>query len=181
VLSIPLNYTAAVGGSVPTKFAVDYPYVPYVGYTVDLTHFSSPDPEKGRILPTIYLAPRIMLGGGPDAIDHEFGHMVAWQNDFADKGANLMHVYGWNIRRPNGSQPPEDVLEEAFDEGWADYFAVAAKLHQSANTLNIPTLAPTRNDNANTRYEGHDIADIGVPGRRFHGLGRAFLRHATRD
>ena len=51
-------------------------------------------------------------------------------------------------------------MNEAFSEGYADYFAVVSKLSQTADTLHIAGLEPTLAKNQpNSIYSGRNLAD----------------------
>ena len=72
----------------------------------------------------------------PDQIGHEFGHYVAYESGFLNMQASGTHGTGFNARfhpvHDLGSGAPSPVLTSgnvamAFNEGWADYFVVAAK------------------------------------------------------
>ena len=75
----------------------------------------------------------------PDFLGHEFGHYVAYEAGFSG-GPGGAHEVGYNMRFFNDARQPnpasslgdlttlstnEQIL--AFEEGWADYFDVAAK------------------------------------------------------
>ncbi len=90
----------------------------------------------------------------PDLVSHEFGHLVEFANRFAYEGGGD-HTELVNFRDFSSSAiqtPSQTNLDGAFCEGYADYFAVAAKdSPQNPSTLNIRALA------GGTRYKGFDL------------------------
>ena len=101
-------------------------------------------------------ATRIDLGGNTltggsatfaTVIGHEFGHIVACANDFA-QGPGADHYSAAN-QRTLGSN---NVLTEAeqgvsFREGWADYFAVQAVVSTGDPLLNMNSMLNLRDGN----------------------------------
>ena len=98
----------------------------------------------------------------PDTVAHEFGHLVAFQNGFADVGGDVrLHYDQANLRGSVAAARPS-VLTEAFCEGWADYFAVESDLY-SKSLIDATTLKPL---NYNIpACPNHDNPDRSAKGR----------------
>ncbi len=97
------------------------------------------------------------LNQEPNVVGHEMGHVVAFANAFANQNDGRDHSTRTNMRT-GGLCAPADV-QCAFSEGWADFFAVAAKnspnwltTAKSGNYLNIPGITC-----GNTQFAGRDI------------------------
>jgi hypothetical protein len=58
-----------------------------------------------------------------DAVDHEYGHYVEFVEGFGY--VNQGHDHSFGTHNPGG-------VTEAFDEGWADYFAVVAQQREAS-------------------------------------------------
>ncbi|MGA2622076.1 MAG: hypothetical protein ABSF26_31170 [Thermoguttaceae bacterium] len=85
------------------------------------TSFYSPGPRGDGM---IHIDPD-SLDGYPDVVGHEMGHLVAAANGFANQGDGRNHSPKNNMRE--GAVCTLVDAQDAFCEGYADYFCVAAK------------------------------------------------------
>ncbi len=138
-LTLPLNLAQSIGAALPPRFAVDYPND--INKATEAGDFDGTGQNSGQTCPTLNLTTYVM--GHPSTIFHEFGHMVAASNGFGG-GPGGDHAAGSNARATssdgaiNDGGASEGNLELAFNEGWADYYAVATSDFETSSVLNIP-------------------------------------------
>jgi autotransporter-associated beta strand protein len=137
-LDAPLRFAKSIGASLPSRFPVNYPYDLYIpaGSKKPASNFDPTGAKSKQSVATLNFTTDVLAA--PDSIAHEFGHLVEAANGFANSSTiNVGHGLGENIRqlvqdpknssRTLPSPASRDSLDEAFSEGWADYFAVAAR------------------------------------------------------
>ena len=144
VISVYNNFAMDVlGASLPDALAIHYaaPSASMPGAEFAGVHVTG---QPGKLANIGLYLPANQVIMQPDQIGHEFGHYVAYESGFLNEGS-AAHSTGFNTRfYPPPSLPstaPGPVLTQnnvnvAFDEGWADYYVVAAKLwYQKTNPL----------------------------------------------
>ncbi len=93
-------------------------------------------------------------------IGHEFGHCVAYASGFASSGNTDDHWLDSNQRAIGSSAPGYSLTlgeeQQAFAEGWADYFAAQAA---NASELQLAYLnLPSMNDLSSGNFFGQHLA-----------------------
>jgi autotransporter-associated beta strand protein len=152
-LTIPLSFAQKIGAKLPSSFWVNYP-----NDDDGTSFYDSSGNKSGRTGPTINYAANTL--DKPDTIAHEVGHLVADANEFANY-AGGQHRFVGNIRSAPTGMANTAELAVAFGEGYADYFAVAAKRHgTTSDDLNIRALSSSIDaETPNTKYNDNEIAD----------------------
>ena len=97
-LYAPLNFTSSIHATLPNSFAVNYPTDTLLlpGETSASTHYDENGTDSGQTVPTIDYTSNVL--NWPDSIAHEFGHMVAFTNGFANINTAAHHFPFSNIR-----------------------------------------------------------------------------------
>jgi hypothetical protein len=94
-----------------------------------------------------------------DTISHEYGHYIADVVGFGNSlTGDLSHSSLQNLR--NGALPKSTAVVLALEEGWADYFAVAAEMNTEAGLADagIPELISNEYDSLESGAFGLNVS-----------------------